>query len=239
LPSRWPVPTDHGYRVAGLKYEDCWDSPGYSQGASGPKPCRSAPSPALAGRGSALRLALRPWPHAQSPDLNRARSTLRHLVRIRARALRHVRGIGRHAARYRRVELGRARGGCAGGAGGLRRNLCHLSRLRGRSTRSQERGGWGNSFRWRRCMRRHPHPGPPPQASGRGGCSARRLGTCALLLQKPPRGDPRQMHDRPVVDVGPGFGHLTVHRHRQHLPDIFGGLGKALAAGFVHVELAQ
>ena len=25
------MPTDHRYRVAGVKYEDCWDYPGYSQ----------------------------------------------------------------------------------------------------------------------------------------------------------------------------------------------------------------
>jgi hypothetical protein len=28
----------------------------------------------------------------------------------------------------------------------------------------EERGGWRNSLHWRRCMLRHPHPDPPPQA---------------------------------------------------------------------------
>ncbi len=59
-------------------------------------------------------------------------------------------------------------------------------------------------------------------------------------LQKPPRGDPRQVGDRPVVEIGPGLARPRRRlRDRQHLPDIFGRLGKTLAAGLVHVELAQ
>ena len=61
----------------------------------------------------------------------------------------------------------------------------------------------------------------------------------ALPLQKPPRGDPRQMGDRPVVEIGPGFAAAPIKRHRQHLPDIFGRLRKPLAAGLIHVEFAQ
>src|SRR4051812_31595530 len=30
-PNRGPLPTRHGYSDGQLKYEDCWDSPGYSQ----------------------------------------------------------------------------------------------------------------------------------------------------------------------------------------------------------------
>src|SRR5258708_8449293 len=38
----------------------------------------------------------------------------------------------------------------------------HLSRLRGRSTRSAERGGWGHLSA--SVFASAPHPGPPPQA---------------------------------------------------------------------------
>src|SRR5260370_12398202 len=34
--SRGPLPTGHRYRGIRLKYEDCWDSPGYSQGCTFP-----------------------------------------------------------------------------------------------------------------------------------------------------------------------------------------------------------
>ena len=60
-----------------------------------------------------------------------------------------------------------------------------------------------------------------------------------LPLQKPSRGDARQVGDGPGVDVGPAAGRAVFKRHGQQLPDIFGRLGKAFAAGLVHIEFAQ
>ena len=55
-------------------------------------------------------------------------------------------------------------------------------------------------------------------------CSRRRRtarnAASALPLQKPPRRDPRQMRDRPVVEIGPG---LARPRHRQASPAAFAG----------------
>src|SRR5882724_5349026 len=73
--------------------------------------------------------------------------------------------------------------------------------------------------------------------------SARRCtasGTRELSLEKPARRNPRQMRDRPVVDVGPDIGGGAIlQRHAQHLPYILGRLLKPLAARLVHVEFVQ
>jgi len=45
-----------------------------------------------------------------------------------------------------------------------RRTPLHLSRLRGRSPCSIERGGWGLPAKQRALPVGHPHPSPPPQA---------------------------------------------------------------------------
>src|ERR1019366_5398033 len=108
-----PLPTDHGYRVPWLKYEDCWPSPGYSQGGisfSSSWRGSSRPSTSLA---------------------NKAKEDV----------------DARHKAWH-----------------------------------DDERS------RWRSRKQRFPR----------------------LPLQKPPRGDPRQMRDRPVVEVGPGLAHRAI-----------------------------
>src|SRR2546429_3666937 len=52
--------------------------------------------------------------------------------------------------------------------------LAYLSRLRGRSTRSIERGGWGKTLSRLRLSVTWPAPPPPPSPpSGRGGAAAR------------------------------------------------------------------
>src|SRR5947208_7410785 len=52
--------------------------------------------------------------------------------------------------------------------------LAYLSRLRGRSTRSIERGGWGKTLSRLRLSVTWPAPPPQPSpASGRGGAAAR------------------------------------------------------------------
>src|SRR3984893_12062374 len=67
-----------------------------------------------------------------------------------------------------------------------------------------------------------------PQA-GRGKCEA---GSRSLLLPKPSRGDAGQAVDGPVIDIGPGLAERAVFPcHGEHLPEIFGRLGKTLAAG--------
>ena len=71
-------------------------------------------------------------------------------------------------------------------------------------------------------------PGPiEAQASvGPGSAAHRRRGAAprpghALLLHETPGRNPRQVPDRPVVDVGPGLAHRAIVKcHRQHLPDI-------------------
>src|ERR1700761_4580308 len=61
-----------------------------------------------------------------------------------------------------------------------------------------------------------------------------------LFLEEPAGLDAGQGRDRPVVDVGPRIAGAAVgKRYRKHLPEILRRLGKAFAAGFIHVELAQ
>src|SRR5665213_3719485 len=59
-----------------------------------------------------------------------------------------------------------------------------------------------------------------------------RLGRAPRLLRhKPPRFDPRQMGDGPVVEIGPSlYRGAVLQNHRQQLPDIFGRGGKTFAA---------
>src|ERR1700738_3667839 len=54
---------------------------------------------------------------------------------------------------------------------------------------------------------RGPPPQPSPASAGEGvDCLRSHIAsTTALLLQKPARGDARQVGDRPVVEVGPGL----------------------------------
>src|ERR1700736_3708244 len=70
--------------------------------------------------------------------------------------------------------------------------------------------------------------------------AAPRPGHGALPRQKSPRSNARQVGHWPVVEIRPGLAYgAVVPRHRKHSPDIFGRLGETLAAGLIHVELAQ
>src|SRR5258706_10346794 len=60
--------------------------------------------------------------------------------------------------------------------------LAYLSRLRGRSTRSIERGGWGKTLSRLRLSVTLPAPPPqPPPPNGRGGAAAGAHSTHAPL----------------------------------------------------------
>src|SRR6267154_6074011 len=97
----------------------------------------------------------------------------------------------------------------------------HLSRLRGRSTRSAERGGWGHLSA--SVFASAPHPGPPPQA-GEG------------------EAKPSGRHARGLFDDRKAHAGLVAVFFRNLAPALFGlftGLERAFDLGRAFHELVE